>query len=133
MEIGASQKDNSFTKSCKSRLPDAFIDSKKVTKSHIPAANILTRIEIPLGKLKYSVANEPKPQLKRGQPIGSKDTIPRKRKSVTFNAPENHAPKEHTNVKGLNDEIITPVEASIKQLSHEIVLVHNNEEISVNY
>ena len=27
--------------------PDAFIDSTKVTKSHIPAANIPTRIEIP--------------------------------------------------------------------------------------
>ena len=79
-------------------------------------------------KLKYSVANEPKPQLKCGGPIGSKDTIPRKMKSVKFNAPE-----EHTNVKGLNDELITPVEASIVQLSHEIVPVHNNEEISINY
>ena len=36
-------------------------------------------------------------------------------------------------MKGLNDEIITPAEASIEQLSHEIVLVHNNEEISINY
>ena len=76
------------------RLLDAFIDSTKVTKSHISATNIPARIEIPMGKLKYSVANEPKPQLKCGQPIGSKDTIPRKMKSVKFNAPE-----EHTNVK----------------------------------
>ena len=98
------------------------------TKSHIPASNIPTRIEIPMGKLKYSMANEPKPQLKRGRPIDSKDTIPRKRKNVKFNAPE-----EHTNVKGLNDEIITPTEASIEQLSHEIVPVHNNEEISINF
>ena len=74
------------------------------------------------------MANEPKPLLKHGQPIGSKDTIPRKKKSVKFNAP-----KEHTNVKGLNDELITPAEASIEQLSHEMVLVHNNEEISINY
>ena len=105
---------------------DAFIDSTKVTKSHIPAANIPTWIEIPMGKLKYSMTNEPQPQLKRGQPIGSKDTIPRKRKSVKFNAPE-----EHTNVKGLNGEITTPAKTSIEQLSHEIVLVHNNEEISI--
>ncbi|KAL0289899.1 UNVERIFIED_CONTAM: hypothetical protein Scaly_2688200 [Sesamum calycinum] len=28
------------------RLPDAFIDTKKVTKSHIPAENIPTRLEI---------------------------------------------------------------------------------------
>ena len=36
-------------------------------------------------------------------------------------------------MKGLNDEIITPADASIEQLSHEIVPVHNNEEISINY
>ena len=89
-------------------MPDAFIDSTNVTKSHISAVNILARIEIPLGKLKYSVANEPKPQLKCRQPIGSKDTIPRKMKNVKFNAAE-----EHKNVKELNDELITPIEASI--------------------
>ena len=95
-------------------MPDAFIDSTKVTISHIPTANILAQIEIPMGKLKYSVTNEPKPQLKRRLPIGSKDTIPRKRKSVKFNAPKEHAPEEHTIVKGLNDELITPIEASIE-------------------
>ena len=99
-------------------MPDAFLDSTKVTKSHIPPANIPVRIEIPMGKLKYSVTNEHKPQLKHGRPIGSKDTIPRKRKSVKFNAPE-----EHTNVKGLNDELITLAKTSIEQLSHEIVPV----------
>ena len=30
-------------------------------------------------------------------------------------------------MKGLNDELITPIEASIEQLSQEIVPVHNNE------
>ena len=114
-------------------MSDAFIDSIKVTKSHKLAANIPSQIEIPMGKLKYSVANEPKPQLKCGRPIGSKDTIPRKRKNVKFNALEEYAPEEHTNVKGLNDELIIPAEASIEQLSHEIVPVHNNEEIYINY
>ena len=109
-------------------MPDAFIDSTKVTNSHIPAANILARIEISMGKLKYSVTNELKPPLKRERPIVSKDTIPRKMKSVKFNAPE-----EHTNMKGLNDELITPEEASIEQLSHDIVPIHNNEEVSINY
>ena len=75
-------------------------------------------------KLKYSVTNEPKPQLKHGRPIGSRDTIPRKRKSVKSDAPEEHDPKEHTNVKGLNDELITPAKASTEKLSHEIVPVH---------
>ena len=105
-----------------------LIDSTKVTKSHIPTANILALIEIPMGKLKYSVANEPKPQLKCGRPIDSKYTIHRKRNNVKFKALE-----EHTNVKGLNDELITPTESSIEQLSHEIVPVHNNEDISINY
>ena len=81
------------------QLLDSFIDSTKVTKSHIPATNIPTLIEILKGKLKYSVANEPKLQLKCGWTIGSKYTIPRKRKSVKFNAPEEHALEEHTNVK----------------------------------
>ena len=82
------------------------------------------------------MANEPKPQLKRGRPLGSKDTIPRKRKNVKFNTPEEDAPEEHTNEKGLtniNNELIAPAEASIDQLSHEFVPVHNNEEISINY
>ena len=46
------------------QLPDAFIDSTKVTKSHIPAANIQARIEIPTGKLQSIMTNEPKPRLK---------------------------------------------------------------------
>ena len=54
-------------------------------------------------------------------------------KSVKFNAPKEHAPEEHTNVKGLNNEITNPTKASIEQLSHEIIPVHNNEEISINY
>ena len=66
--------------------------------------------------------------LSHGRPIGSKYTITRKRKSVKFNAPE-----EHTNVKGLNYELITLAKASTEQLSHEIVPVYNNEEISINY
>ena len=57
------------------------------------------------------MANEPKPQLKRGRPLSSKDTIPRKRKNVKFNTPEEDAPEEHTNEKGLtniNNELIAP-------------------------
>ena len=49
-------------------------------------------------------------------------------KSVKLDAPE-----EHTNVKELNNELITLAEASIEQLSYEIVPVHNNEEISISY
>ena len=51
------------------QLPDAFIDTTKVTKSHIPAANTPARIDVPVGQLR----NESKMRLKRGIPISSND------------------------------------------------------------
>ena len=104
-------------------MPDAFIDFTKVTKSHIPA-----RIEIPTGKLQSSMTNEPKPRLKRGRPIGSKDTIPRKMKSAI-----SITPKEHITVKPQVNEQVAPAEAPVKELSLNDVPVHNNEDISINY
>ena len=74
------------------------------------------------------MSNEPKPRLKRGRPIGSKDTIPRKRKSVISMTPE-----EHITVKPQVDEQVAPIEAPVKELSLNDVPVHNNEEISINY
>ena len=109
-------------------MPEAFIDSTKVTKSHISVANIPARIEIPIGKLQSSMTNEPKPRLKRGRPIGSKDTIPRKRKSII-----SMTPKKHITVKPQFDEQVAPAEAPIKELSLNNVPVHNNEEIFINY
>ena len=35
-------------KNLANQLPDAFIDTKKVTKSHIPAANTPARIDVPV-------------------------------------------------------------------------------------
>ena len=59
------------------QLPDAFIDTKKVTKSHIPSINTPTRIDVPVIQL----TNEFKIRLKRGGPVGSKDITPRKRRT----------------------------------------------------
>ena len=59
------------------QLPDAFIDTKKVTKSHISAANTSAWIDVPIGQL----TNESKILLKCGRPIGSKDVTPRKRRT----------------------------------------------------
>ena len=61
---------------------------------------------------------------------------PRKRRNIQI-----HAPEEHINMKALKeiylepqvDELITPEEVPIKQLSFENVHVHNNEEIPINY
>ena len=49
-------------------------------KSHILVANTPARIEVPIGQSVNTAANESKPHLKRGRPIGVKDKIPLKRK-----------------------------------------------------
>ena len=59
------------------QLPDAFIDTKKVTKSHIPATNVLTRVDVPEGQL----VNESQIHMKRGRPIGLKYLTPCKRRT----------------------------------------------------
>ena len=63
------------------QLPDVFTDSKKIVKSHIPAANNPAQIEVPEGQLINIAANESKIHLKRGRPVGAKDKIPRKSKT----------------------------------------------------
>ena len=50
------------------QLPYGFIDTKKVTKSHISTTNTPARIDVPEGQL----ANEFKIRLKCGRPISSK-------------------------------------------------------------
>ena len=64
------------------QLPDAFTDTKRVTKSYIPAANAPARIEIPKIKSENKDTHESKTRQKRGRPIGSKDKNPQKRKGV---------------------------------------------------
>ena len=59
------------------QLPDAFIDTKKVIKSHIPTANTPARIDVSVRQL----TNESKIRLKRGRPVGSNDVTPRKRRT----------------------------------------------------
>ena len=57
------------------QLPYAFIDTKKVTKSHILATNVPKRIDVSKGQLE----NESQIHLKRGKPISSRDLTPCKR------------------------------------------------------
>ena len=56
------------------KLQDAFIDTKKVTKSYIPAANTPAHIDVLVGQL----TNESKIRLKCGRLVGSNDVTPRK-------------------------------------------------------
>ena len=61
-------------------MPDAFTDTKRVTKLYIPAANAPARIEILEIKPEGKDTHESKTRQKRGRPISSKDKNPRKRK-----------------------------------------------------
>ena len=64
-------------KNLANQLPDTFIDTKKVTKSHILATNAPTRIDVPKGQL----TNESKIHLKHGRLLGSKDITPYRKRT----------------------------------------------------
>ena len=100
------------------QLPDAFTDTKRVTKSYIPAANAPARIKIPDIKSEDKFTHESKTRQKRGRPIGSKDKNPRKRKGV-----ENHIDIE----ENIPEEIQNKESPQIED-TNEI-----NQEISINY
>ena len=91
-----------------SQLPYAFTDIAKVTKSYIPVANTLARINIPIGKTAIMAANESSmTRLKCGRPLGSKDLIPRKRKikgQQNPNLEENNTPEVAHNFKNHNPQ-----------------------------
>jgi hypothetical protein len=125
------------------QLPDVFTDSKKIVKSHIPAANNPARIEVPEGQLINIAANESKTCLKRGRPVGAKDKIPQKRKiqEKQVAAPEEGIPmKQATNIINLSKncahkspENEPPEEGTPEELSPEEEQVPENDEISIHY
>ena len=100
------------------QLPDAFTDTNRVTKSHIPAANAPARVEIPSKAIDNKIAHESQKRLKRGRPIGSKDKNPRKRKALVKEIDH----KENDLDKTVNTET-----------SHEKDVDDTNKEISINY
>ena len=64
------------------QLPDAFTDTRRVTKSFIPAENVPSRVDVPKEQTDGNKMNEPRVQLKRGRPAGSKDKNPKKKKKL---------------------------------------------------
>ena len=64
-------------KNLANQLLDSFVDTNKVTKSHIPATNVPARVDITERQKAY----ESKTRSKRGRPIGSKDITPRNRRT----------------------------------------------------
>ena len=106
------------------QLPDAFANTKKVTKSHVTAANTPARIDVPEGQLE----NESQKRLKRGRLFGSKDTTPRKRRTLRHNANIEHNAYATTYV-----EQGTPEEVHNKEVALEKAQVPKNSEISISY
>ena len=103
------------------RLPDASNDATKVMKSHIPAVNASTRIAVPEGQAKM---DENPPQLKRGRPIGSKDSVPRKRKGKN----QESTPEEPGAV--LTSKELNALEEA---QTHEKITNPRNTENSITY
>ena len=87
-------------------LPDAFTDTNRVTKSHIPAINAPARIDI------TKISNESNVRRKRGRPLGSKDVNPRKRKE--------------------QNKAVGPTPEEVDEVPEE-TQVPNDYEISINY
>ncbi|KAI3692362.1 hypothetical protein L6452_32176 [Arctium lappa] len=103
------------------QLPDAFTDPKKVTKSHVPAANASVKIDIPKGQ--DNLSNDSRACQKRGRPIGSKDKNPRKKRGANSQ-------------DGQNEVRETPEESpeeTLDMMVPEEPQVPENEEISINY
>ncbi|KAL0391926.1 UNVERIFIED_CONTAM: Copia protein [Sesamum radiatum] len=109
------------------RLPDAFIDTKKVTKSHILAENVPARLEVPEVTLTQTKASESQIRRKRGRPLGSKDANPRKRKEHIFSI--NHDANVSTsNVS--EDKIPEDFEEDHKRNEQDL---DDSYEMSINY
>ncbi|KAJ9548209.1 hypothetical protein OSB04_020752 [Centaurea solstitialis] len=103
------------------QLPDIFTDPKRVTKSHVPAANAPIKIDVPEGQ--NNMNNESRARLKRGRPLGSQDKNPRKKKGANNqngHIEVNETPRESP-------------EETLDMLVPEEPQVPENEEISINY
>ena len=122
------------------QLPDPFTNPNKVIKSQIPAVNTPAHIEIPIGDSGNAIASTSKPRLKRGRPIGSKDSFPRKRKSNQLLTPVKYSfdeinPKEPITIHSAFVELNTlqGLKENITRVAVTDQLSPMKEEISINY
>ena len=122
------------------QLLDAFTDPDKVLKSHIPVVNAPAHIEIPIGDSGNAIAITSKPRLKRGRPIGSKDSFLKKRKSNKLFTPVEYNFDEITPEEPITIQS-APVEPNtlqgLKETATRVAITDQlspiNEEISINY
>ncbi|KAL0540982.1 hypothetical protein IC582_021009 [Cucumis melo] len=103
------------------QMPDAFTDTKKVTKSYIPTANAPSKIEIPTQQV--DTINESTLRQKLGRPMGSKDKNPRKRK-VT------NSRNDLIDNRNIQEKIMDTTSGKNVE---ETQVYEDNNEISINY
>ena len=97
-------------------MSNVFTDTKKMIKSCIPAANALSKIEIPIQHVAKSVLRE-----KHGRPICSKDKNPQKRKVI-------NSRNDLIHNRNIQEEVLDITNG--KNVEETQV---NNNEISINY
>ena len=140
------------------KLPDAFNDAAKVTKSHVLAMNAPAKINVPVRKGQNTAAKEFAIRHKRGRPINSNDLAPRKMRNEqsslcppeeAHNIPEEFPPEEARNaLEEIPPEEAhnTPEEVMVKFVLYRIIevldetleapketLMPDNEDISILY
>ena len=110
------------------QMPDAFTDSKRITKSHIPAVNVPIRIDVPKEPSTSVIASESQIRLKRGRPLGSKDKNLRKRST------KNDTTKEfHEEIQDLIDpDIPEEISEAETQVNEELSISSTGDEISLD-
>ncbi|KAM2891650.1 hypothetical protein COP2_009915 [Malus domestica] len=117
------------------QMLNAFNDAMKATKLHIPAANAPARIDVPVRQNKVAVNDSSGARLKRGKPLGSKDSTPRKRKTRAQLNPNETIQDEGMNDKSTIHDSRLPEEENVLDDTHvpEETVVHESKEISINY
>ncbi|GKD89474.1 hypothetical protein Tco_1364981, partial [Tanacetum coccineum] len=103
------------------QLPDAFTSIKKVTKSHIPAANAPARVEIPNKQAGDNITQESQKHLKCGRPIGSKNKNPHKRKGTKKNSDHDE------NVLNETQDIKTSPEEEMNDINKKIDIMSGDD------
>ncbi|KAM1397420.1 hypothetical protein ACFX2I_015002 [Malus domestica] len=116
-------------------MSDAFNDASKVTKSHIPAANALARIDVPVGQNKVAANDSSSACLKRGKSPGSKDSASRKRKMRAQLNPNDIIQEKKLNDKSTIHDSVLPEKENVLDETHvpEETEVYESKEISINY
>ena len=122
------------------QLPDVFINAAKVTKSYIPAANISGRVIVHKEQLMKSATEELSvARQKLGRPIGSKDSVSRKRKMIkqgsTANDYKNLKEQIASEKQRVSEKIKNPDNAQTLHEEQNLEKAHKskNSEISVDY